>query len=66
MVAQVVAVHHPSGEPAAVEPSRIALSVRGNKDADGLPSESLFAAARNILFGPIPVGTQVTVRAEAS
>jgi hypothetical protein len=50
----VVAVHHPSGEPAAVEPSRIALSVRGNKDADGLRFESLFDAC-NVLFGPIPV-----------
>jgi DNA invertase Pin-like site-specific DNA recombinase len=35
MVAQVLAVHHPSGEPAAVAPTRIALAARENKDANG-------------------------------
>ena len=52
MVARVVAVSYPSGEPAAVEPSRIALSMWEDKKADGLPSESLLGA---VLFGAIPV-----------
>jgi hypothetical protein len=69
MVAQAHMVHHPSGEPLGVAPTRIALAARGNKDANGRPSDALFAVERDnkdanvlsilpavlALFGPIEI-----------
>jgi hypothetical protein len=40
MVAQVVITHYPSGEPAAVAPTRIPLAAREDKDANGLTAYS--------------------------
>jgi hypothetical protein len=36
MVAQLIVVRHPSGQPLAVAPTRIALAARKNKDAESL------------------------------